>query len=132
MIVADASIVVAALVCTSGAGAQARERLRRDDDLHVPHLLDVEVTAAMRRRVRLGHTDMVTAGAVVQDLVQLAALRWDHGPLLHRAWQLRDNVTTYDAVYVALAEALGAVLVTNDAKLAGAPGLRCPVEVLVD
>lgn len=132
MIVVDASVVVASLLSTGGAGALARERLRLDPDLHVPHLLDVEVTAALRRRVRLGQTDVDLATEVMADLADLAALRWDHEPLLRRVWELRENVTPYDAVYVVLAEMLEAPLVTSDARLSRAPGLNCRVEVLVD
>lgn len=132
MIVADASIVVAALLSTTGAGARARERLRQDPDLHVPHLLDVEVTAALRRRVRLGQTAVEVATEVLSDLADLAAMRWDHEPLLRRVWELRENVTAYDAVYVVLAEMLDAPLVTSDGRLARAPGLRCAVDVLAD
>ncbi len=132
MIVVDASVVVASLLSTGGAGARARERLRLDPDVHVPHLLDVEVTAALRRRVRLGQTDVDVATEVMADLAGLAALRWDHEPLLRRVWELRENVTPYDAVYVVLAEMLDAPLVTSDARLSGAPGLNCRVEVLVD
>jgi predicted nucleic acid-binding protein len=132
VIVADASIVLAALLSTAGAGARARERLRHDPDLHVPHLLDVEVTAALRRRVRLGHTAVEVANNVLGDLTALAAIRWDHEPLLRRVWELRENVTPYDAVYVVLAEMLDASLVTSDVRLSHAPGLRCTVEVLSD
>lgn len=132
MIVVDASVVVASLLSTGGAGARARERLRLDPDLHVPHLLDVEVTTALRRRVRLGQTDVDVATEVLADLGALAALRWDHEPLLRRVWELRENVTPYDAVYVVLAEMLDAPLVTSDVRLSRAPGLFCPVEVLVD
>ncbi len=132
MIVVDASVVVASLLSTGGAGARAREQLRLDPDLHVPHLLDVEVTAALRRRVRLGQTDVEVATEVMADLADLAALRWDHEPLLRRVWELRENVTPYDAVYVVLAEMLDAPLVTSDARLSRAPGLNCRVEVLVD
>lgn len=66
------------------------------------------------------------------DLVDLDALRWDHEPLLGRAWELRENVSAYDAMYVALAEALEAPLVTSDARLSHAPGVTCHVEVLFD
>ncbi|MBI5161486.1 MAG: type II toxin-antitoxin system VapC family toxin [Micrococcales bacterium] len=132
MIVADASIIVSALLSTGGAGARARERLRQGPDLHVPHLLDVEVTAALRRRVRLGHTDSDTAVEVLGDLADLPATRWDHEPLLRRVGELRDNVTAYDACYVVLAEMLGAELVTSDVRLGRAPGLRCAVDVLTD
>jgi len=132
MIVVDASVIVASLLSTAGAGALARERLRLDPDLQVPHLLDVEVAAALRRRVRLGQTDLALATEALADLADLAALRWDHEPLLTRVWELRENVTAYDAVYVALAEAFDAPLVTSDARLARAPGLGCQVQVLVD
>lgn len=132
MIVADASIVVAALLSISGAGARARERLRQDPDLHVPHLLDVEVAAALRRRVHLGQTNAEVATDVLHDLADLAAIRWDHTPLLRRVWELRENVTAYDAVYVVLAEMLDAPLVTSDARLARAPGLQCVVDLLTD
>ncbi len=132
MIVADASVVVAALLSGSGAGARARERLRLDPDLHVPHLLDVEVLTALRRRVRLGQTDLELATQAREDLGDLAALRWDHEPLLGRAWELRENVTAYDAVYVALAEALEALLITADARLGRTAGVACPIDVLLD
>lgn len=132
MIVVDASVVLAALLSASGGGAQARERLRRDPDLHAPQLLDVEVLAALRRRVRLGQTPVERAGHVIADLGDLAMLRWGHEPLLARAWELRENVTAYDAVYLALAEALQTTFVTADARLAGAPGVACPVELLAD
>ncbi|MDQ6783600.1 MAG: type II toxin-antitoxin system VapC family toxin [Actinomycetota bacterium] len=132
MIVVDASVIVASLISGGGAGARARERLRLDPDLHVPHLLDVEVVAALRRRVRLGQTDIPLAAQAVSDLNDLAALRWDHAPLLGRVWQLRENVTPYDAVYVALAEALSTPLVTSDVRLSRSPGIGCQVEVLLD
>jgi predicted nucleic acid-binding protein len=132
LIVADASVVLAALLSNGGAGATARERLRLDPDLHLPHLLDVEVAAALRRRVRLGQNASAVATEVLVDLTDLAALRWDHEPLLPRAGERRDNVITCDAVYVALAELLEATLVTSDIRFSQAPGLRCRVEVLVD
>jgi len=85
--------------------------------LHAPHLLDVEVTAALRRRVRLGQTRPTRAIEALTDLAALAALRWDHAPLVGSAWELQESVTAYDGVYVALAEALDAVLVTSDVRL---------------
>lgn len=132
MIVTDASVVVAALLSGGGAGARAREVLRRDPDLHAPHLLDVEVTAALGRRVRLGQTKLTLADEALADLGQLPVLRWGHEPLVGRVWAMRDNVSTYDAMYVALAEVLDAPLLTTDLRLAHAPGLTCPVEVLLD
>ncbi|MGB3186511.1 MAG: type II toxin-antitoxin system VapC family toxin [Ornithinimicrobium sp.] len=132
MIVVDASVVLASLLSTGGAGSLARERLRLDPDLQVPHLMDVEVTAALRRRVRLGQTEIALAHDVMSDLANLPAIRWDHEPLLRRVWELRDNVTAYDAVYVVLAEMLEAPLVTSDVRLSRAPSLNCRVEVLID
>lgn len=131
MIVVDASVLVAALVGASGAGPGARERLRGEVDVHVPHLFDVEVTAALRRRLRLGQISGALASEALAEVASFPALRWDHGPLLPRVWELRD-LTEYDAAYVALAEALGVALITADARLARASGARCPVEVLRD
>jgi len=132
MIVADASVVVAALLGGNGAGATARERLRRDPDLHAPHLLDIEVLSALRRRIRLGQSDRRRAELALADLGALAAIRWSHEPLRKRIWQLRDNLSAYDAVYVALAEALQATLVTVDVRLSRTPRLHCRVELLAD
>ena len=69
---------------------------------------------------------------MLDDLAEFAPMRWDHEPLLHRVWELREIVTPYDAVYVVLAEMLDAQLVTSDARLSRAPRLRCMVDVLTD
>lgn len=98
----------------------------------MPHSLDVEVTAALRRRVSLGQTAAEVATDVLDDLADLAAIRWDHAPLLRRVWELRENVTAQDAVYVVLAEMLDAPLVTSDARPARAPGPRCVIDLLAD
>jgi len=95
-----------------------------------PHLIDVEVLAAWRRLAGTGRLEEQRAELARSDLRSLAIERVPHGPLLERAWELRANLTAYDATYVALAELLDAALVTADEKLAGAPGLRCTVEVL--
>lgn len=129
MIVVDASIVVTALADDGADGARARERLLADR-LVAPHLIDVEVLAAWRRLAGTGRLEEQRAELARSDLRSLAIERVPHGPLLERAWELRANLTAYDATYVALAELLGAALVTADEKLAGAPGLRCTVEVL--
>lgn len=127
--VPDASVVLSALVDDRGSGALAREVLT-DDELHAPHLLDVEVTSALRGRVLGGHLDPSRAASALDDLADLAVSRYAHPWLLARAWELRDNLTIYDAVYVALAEALGQPLVTADARMAEAPGLRCELRLL--
>ena len=129
MIVVDASVLVTSLVDQGESGAEYRARLAADLDQHAPGVVDLEVIAAVRRlaRERLG---TVEAGEAVADLSELPIRRYPHRALLPRIWELRHNLTPYDAAYVALAEVLGAPLLTADAKLAGAPGLRCEVELL--
>jgi predicted nucleic acid-binding protein len=129
VIVADASIVVRALADDGAPGDLARAVLH-GQTIRAPHVLDVEVVHALRANVRRGHLDPRRATAAIDDLARSAIVRVPHRRLLPRLWELRDNVSAYDAAYVALAEALGVPLVTADARLANAPGLRCDVEVL--
>ena len=99
--------------------------------VHVPALFALEVCAAARARLLSGHLTPVRAGQVVADVTHFPAVVWSHEPtLLARAWTLRDNITTYDAMYVALAEQLGAVLVTADRRLASAVQRLARCEVL--
>lgn len=129
MIVVDASVVVTALADDGPDGDLARGRLR-GERLAAPHLLDLEVTSAWRRLVAAGELDERRARLALADLQGLRVNRVRHGDLLDRCWELRGSVTVYDAAYVALAELLDVTLVTADAKLAKAPGSRCPIEVL--
>lgn len=129
MIVVDASVVVAALADDGADGRAARQRLV-SDRLAAPQLIDVEVLAAWRRLASAGKLGEQRAELARADLRALPIERVPHGPLLERMWELRANLTTYDAAYVALAETLRAPLVTVDTKLAGAPGPRCAIEVL--
>lgn len=129
MIVTDASTVVLALGQDGPAGDTARERLG-GERLVAPELLDVEVTAAWRRHEAAGRLDSRRAALARSDLRRFPVERVSHRLLMERCWELRDNVTVYDAVYVALAELLDAPLVTADGKLTKAPGIRCDVEVL--
>lgn len=118
MIVLDASAVAELLLDTP---AGRRIAILIDDPslaLHAPHLIDVEVCSVLRRYVREDMLEDDEAQAAIEDLVALDIQRHSHEALLERAWALRENVTTYDAMYVALAEALDAALVTRDAKLA--------------
>lgn len=131
MIVPDASVVVTALVDDGGAGALAREVLDADHDWHAPHLIDIEVVSALRGHVLGGHLSAAWAQDALEDFTDLAPVRYPHHALLPRVWDLHDNVTSYDACYLALAELLDAVLVTTDARLASVPGLRCDVRVVV-
>ena len=130
MIVVDASAMTELLLQTP-LGSRVEARLVRDgDDLHAPHLLDAEVAQALRRLVRIGEVTAARAGEAIEDLILFDVFRHPHVDLLVRAWQLRDNLTAYDAVYVALAEALDAALVTCDAPLGAAPGHAAPIEVV--
>ncbi|MEX2107203.1 MAG: type II toxin-antitoxin system VapC family toxin [Solirubrobacterales bacterium] len=129
MPVVDASVVVEYL--TFGEHAEeARERLLDEDHaLWAPHLVDAEVGHALRREVRLGELDAEVAGEALWQLDELPLRRVSHEFLIRYAWALRDNVSFYDALYVALAEMLGEPLITFDARLARA-GVHAEIEVL--
>ena len=129
MIVADASVLVVALADDGPDGDQARARLS-GEHLAMPELADLEVTSVLRRQMRSGALDARRAGQALDDLAALPARRAPHRPLLARCWELRDNLTPYDAAYVALAEAMNATLLTGDRRLARAPGSHCAIEVL--
>lgn len=129
MIVVDASIVVTALGSDGTDADQARSRLR-DQHLVAPHLIDVEAIAAWRNLAARGQLDERRADLALADLATLQLRRVPHRLLLARCWELRHNLTPYDATYVALAERLGTALLTFDARLAAAPGPRCEIEVL--
>lgn len=126
MIVVDAAVVVEVLVAGLGP---ATDRLE-SEDLHAPHLVDAEVLHVLRCRARRGELDPELADAAVDALGLIAVRRHPHVILRARVWQLRQNLTAYDAHYVALAERLGAPLVTGDARIAACPGLRVSVEVV--
>ncbi len=108
------------------------DRLAGDGDLHAPHLVDVELLQALRRLTRLGALSEDRAQDARTDFGELALTRYPHEPLADRVWELRHNLTAYEAVFVALAEALAAPLITCDAGLAGAPGLLTPVELFAE
>lgn len=129
MIVVDASIVVTALADDGPDGDRVRDRMR-GERLVAPHLIDVEVLSAWRRLATAGDLDHRRVELAMVDLRSLRLDRVPHGPLLHRAWDLRQDLTVYDATYVALAEAMQVPLLTADAKLAAAPGLRCAVDLV--
>lgn len=130
MIVVDASALLEFLLQTS-LGARVEARLFRDDDeLHAPHLVDVEIVQALRRLVRSGEVAAGRAGEAIADLTDLDLHRHAHLDLLARVWKLRDNISAYDAMYVALAEATEATMVTCDGPLANAPGHRARIEVI--
>lgn len=129
VIVVDASVLVTALADDGEAGSRARGRLR-GQELAAPELIDLEVPSVLRRLLLGGHLSPERAEHALSDLLELPLRRAPHRPLLSRCWDLRENMTIYDASYVALAEELGAALLTADARLSRAPGLACEVEVL--
>ncbi|MGH2823887.1 MAG: type II toxin-antitoxin system VapC family toxin [Thermoleophilaceae bacterium] len=130
MIVLDASAAAEILLALPRAAPQLRERLARaSETVHVPHVFDLEVIAAIRRHALRGMLSEPRARRALRALDDLRATRYSHEPLRRRIWELRQNVTPYDAAYVALAEALRAPLVTVDAALAGAARPRAEVEL---
>ena len=129
MIVVDASVVVTALADDGDDGDRVRDRLR-GERLVAPHLFDLEVVSAWRRLAAAGQLDDRRVTLAMTDLGALRVERAPHGPLIRRCWELRSNLTVYDASYVALAEAIDAVLLTGDRRLAEASGVRCSVEVI--
>jgi predicted nucleic acid-binding protein len=130
MIVVDASALLEFLLQTS-LGARVEARLfRGEDELHAPHLLDVEIAQGLRRLVRTGEVSSGRADEAIVDLTDLDLHRHPHLDLLSRAWKLRDNISAYDAMYVALAEAIEAPIVTCDGPLAKALAHRARIEVI--
>jgi predicted nucleic acid-binding protein len=130
LIVLDASAVIELLLNTD-RGSLVRDRIADPaESLHAPHLLSVEVAQVLRRYVASRAIAPEVAAAALDDLAALDIARYSHEPLLPRAWELRDNVTMYDAVYLALAEVLDAPLLTLDRGLATAPGHRASVECI--
>jgi predicted nucleic acid-binding protein len=130
VIVVDASALLEFLLQTS-TGIRVEARLFRDEDeLHAPHLLDVEVVQGLRRLVRTGELSSRRADEAIADLTDLDLHRHAHLDFLGRAWKLRDNISAYDAMYVALAEAIAAPVVTCDKPLGKAAGHRAWIEVI--
>jgi predicted nucleic acid-binding protein len=129
VIVVDASVLVAALADDADGGDFARQRLR-GERLFAPDLVDLEVLSVLRRQVGRGRMPLRRAALAIQDLAEIPIGRAAHRPLISRCWELRDALGAYDSAYVALAEMLGAPLVTADGRIARARGPRCAVEVL--
>lgn len=130
MIVLDASAAVELLLGGSAAEQIGRRVGAPTESLHAPHLIDVEVAHVLRRYVATGSLGERRARTMLRDYEDLNVRRYPHDALLPRVWQLRRNVTAYDAVYLVLAEVLSAPLLTCDAKLAAVPGHRARVEIV--
>ncbi|MGI8727673.1 MAG: type II toxin-antitoxin system VapC family toxin [Solirubrobacterales bacterium] len=130
MLVVDTSAALDALVGAGDRSGELRERLVGDGDLHAPHLLDVEAASALRRMARRGELTDARASDALGDLRDLHLHRYPHEPLLERIWELRDNLTAYDATFVCLAEILDAPLLTRDRRLASSPGHQATIELI--
>ncbi len=128
MLVVDTSAVLAALAAPD-ADPDLIARLSEDGDLHGPHLIDTEILHALRRMTLTGAIGDDRAADVLKDFALLTLMRYPHEPLNERVWELRGNLTAYDATFVALAEILSVPLVTCDAKLASAPGHAASIEL---
>lgn len=125
MIVVDASAALSGLL---NAGA-ARQSLALEQ-IHVPHLVDSEVASGLRRRVATKELDAASGWTALDTWRRLGMTRYPIFALLERVWELHDNLSAYDAAYVALAEHLDCALVTADARLTRAPSLRCAITVV--
>jgi predicted nucleic acid-binding protein len=130
MIVVDASALLEVLLRTPAAERVAERLLAPDETLHAPHLIDLEVAQVLRRYVRSSEIDVARAETALEDLAHLPMERHRHDILLPRIWSLRANATAYDAAYIALAEALGAPLLTRDAAAFAARWHRARVIVV--
>ena len=130
MIVVDASVVIEVLLQTNDGILLAERLLDRRETLHAPHLIDVEVVQVLRRYVLRGELHEERARQALDVLSVFPLTRYPHEPLLTRLWDLRANLTAYDAAYVALAEGLRAPLVTRDRGLASAPGVAGSIELV--
>lgn len=125
MIVVDASAALSALL-----NAGPARRALGGEQLHAPHLIDSEVANGLRRRVAAHQLDAEAGWAALNTFRRLGMTRYPVFSLLDRVWELRDDLSAYDASYVALAELLGCSLLTADARMSRAPGLRCAITVV--
>jgi predicted nucleic acid-binding protein len=128
MIVPDASVILEVLLRTPSAEAIEERLLASNESLHAPHLLDLEIAQVLRRYVSRGEITPRRGATSLELFASFPIRRYSHEPLLSRIWFLRDNLTAYDAAYVALAEGLQATLLTRDDRIGRAAGHRAKIE----
>jgi predicted nucleic acid-binding protein len=130
MIVLDASALLEVLLATAAAERVARSIFARGQTLHAPHVIDLEVAQVLRRYRREGEISEVRAMEALRDLQDFPLTRYPHDLFLPRIWELKENLTAYDAAYIALAEVLPAPLVTRDGRIGRSRRHRAEVQVL--
>jgi predicted nucleic acid-binding protein len=130
LIVVDASALLDVLLRAPGAEAVEERLFDAGDTLHAPHLIDLEVTQVLRRHAARRQAEPIRCRNALDDLAYLPLYRHPHNVLLPRVWELRHNLTAYDAAYVALAEFLSAPLLTRDRRLAAASGHRARIDLV--
>jgi predicted nucleic acid-binding protein len=130
LIVVDASALVELLLRTPAAGSIQTRLFEKLEELHAPQLIDIEVIQVFRRYSLAGEVDAERSRSLLADLVDFPMQRHSHEPLLPRVWELRHNLSAYDAVYLALAEALDAALLTGDGRLVTAARRHSWVKIL--
>lgn len=130
MIVLDASAIIELVLSTTAAVAVSRRLSAAGETFHAPHLLDLEVLQVLRRYAANGDMSEDRARQALTDYLDVPLIRYTHDVFALRIWELRHNLTSYDAAYVALAEALSAPLITRDRKLAATPGHRAMIELV--
>lgn len=130
MIVVDASALLEVLLRTPDAHGVEERLFNQRETLHAPHLIDVEIARVIRRYATKKEIDGKTGGAALDSLAMFPLHRYPHDLLLPRVWELRNNISAHDAVYVSLAEALGAPLLTRDRRLAATAGHRAKIELV--
>lgn len=130
MIVIDASVLANVIGDDRDDGNLARSEFRRADNVCAPDLVDVETVAVLRKRWLAGSITARRCARAITDLESISIVRYPMLPLMRRAYELRANLTSYDAVYVALAEVLDCELLTGDGRLGDSPGPTCSILVL--
>ncbi len=130
MIVVDASALIEVILRTQAGSVIERRMFAPGETRHAPHLIDIETTQVVRRYVAKGDLEIKRGREAIRDLAAVSLIRYAHWDLLPRVWAMRDNISAYDAVYIALAEQLDAPLITRDRRLASAPGHQARVELI--
>lgn len=130
MIVVDSSIILEVLLRTKSAESIEKKIFSRGQTLHAPHLIDIEIAQVIRRYISAGELTPERGMQAIEDLIDVRITRYSHDIFLPRIWELRTNMTAYDAAYVALAEILDSPLLTRDAKLARSQGSMAKIQLI--